>query len=204
MPTYYKRDTNPTNNNWNQANNWSTVSSTSAVNIGTFPSSATLDPVIFDANSIQVTVNVASACTSINFTGYTNTITMTFGITVSGNVTLGAGMTILGTGGLFIINANCTLTSNNKTWPNTLSLGGGAIFNATFADNWRVGSLVVPVSNGAVFLGNTIYVNGDVNLYLQRVGTTTDIVLDGTGDQTLTSSTVSGLPIESSITINKP
>jgi hypothetical protein len=162
------------------------------------------DDVTFNANSRDCTVNTsARVCKSIDFTLYANTITMTFDITVSGNITLGAGMTIAGAGNL-ALNATCTLTSNSKTWPNTLSLGGGVIFNATFADNWRVGSLVVPVSNGAVFLGNTIYVNGDVNLYLQGIGTTTDIVLDGTGDQTLTSSIVSVTPIESSITINKP
>ena len=84
MPTYYKRNVNPTNNNWNQADNWSTTSTTSAINIGTFPSSITADPVVFDGNSVGVTVNVASQCTSLSMAGFAGILQM------NNTLTLGA------------------------------------------------------------------------------------------------------------------
>lgn len=183
MPTYYKRNTNPTNNNWNQADNWSTVSSTSATNTGTFPQSATLDPVIFDANSIQVTVNIAATCTSLNFTGYTNTITMTNGITVGGSVTLSAGMTIAGAGNLTITNTS-TLTSNGKTWPNSLIFDNS--FTATLADNWTIsGTLQKNTTRSVTMNGFQMQIGGGLNLGTGGtgyfLGGTTNLILNGTG-----------------------
>jgi len=183
MPTYYKRNINPTNNNWNQANNWSTVSSTSAVNIGTFPSSTTLDPVIFDANSIGVTVNVASQCTSLDFTSYAATITMTSSITVYGNITLGVSMVIAGTGTL-AIQATSTYTSNGVTWPNTLSLQAFVNITVTLA------SLITTVQNlsntgssgGNITTvnGNTLNILGNLTMLVILAGST-QVNLTGTG-----------------------
>jgi len=197
MATYYFRSTGT---NWGTAGDWSSTASPTYT-AGAVP--LVTDDVVFEAASASCIVNAsARVCKSINFTLYTNTITMTFGITVSGNVTLGAGMTILGTGTLALL-ATCTLTSNGKTWPNTLQIGGlVAGFNATFADNWRVKNLT-NTGNSATLLNNTIYVEGDVSSIGLRGGDTTDIVFDGTGDQTLTS-TVTGFAFECSITINKP
>jgi hypothetical protein len=141
MPTYYKRDNTGTTN-WNLSTSWSTVSSTSATNTGTFPSAAFADPVIFDANSSNVTVNVASVCTSVTCTAYTGQITFTNNLSVVNNVTFSAGMTTTGTGNLIVIRTS-TLTSNG------VQLSGGLTFapdiagsTGTFADNWTiVGSL---------------------------------------------------------------
>ena len=165
MPTYYKRDTNLTNDNWNQANNWSTISSTSAINTGTFPSSATLDPVIFDANSIQVTVNVASACTTINFTGYTNTITMTSTLTVNGAITLGFGLggTSAGSGNL-IAATTATLTSSGSPWTGNMRFNISQTF--TLAGNWTVTGTVTcgPTSGIVTINSNTLNIGGGLIL----------------------------------------
>jgi hypothetical protein len=141
MPTYYKRDSTGTTN-WNLATSWSTVGSTSSTNSGTFPSSATADPVIFDSFSSNVTINVASACTSVTCTGYTGQITFTNSLNVRGSVTFSVGMTTTGTGNL-IISGTSTLTSAG------VQLSGGLQFTpftfsltGTIADNWTiVGSL---------------------------------------------------------------
>lgn len=129
MPTYYKRNVNPTNNNWNQADNWSTISSTSSTNSGTFPSSTTLDPVIFDSSSVGVTVNVNSVCTTLTTTGFNGTITLTGTLSTNGNVTIGSGTTFGGSSNL-IMNANGTLdVASGTTIPN-LQFGntGGVTF----------------------------------------------------------------------------
>jgi len=112
---------NTGNVNWGVANNWSATSGGPPV--GVIPTSA--DTVFFDTNSGPCTVNVAGLCTSINFTNYTNTITMTNGISVWGNITLFSGMTIGGNGGL-TINANSTISPNSRIWPNSVTVSGTA------------------------------------------------------------------------------
>ena len=125
MPTYYKRDNTGTTD-WSLATSWSTVSSISAINTGTFPVSTTADPVIFDANSSDCTVNTVNrTCTSITFAAYTNTITMSFNITVSGNITFGASMQVNAVGsGILIMNATGTLTSNGYIWSKEFRFNG--------------------------------------------------------------------------------
>jgi hypothetical protein len=182
MPPYYKRNTSGTTN-WNLATSWSTVSSTSATNTGTFPSSTTADPVIFDANSSNVTVNVFSNCTSLDFTNYLGTITMTNNLAVYGNITLGVSMGIAGTGILSIAGTS-TYTSNGVTWTGTLSLGLSSVITIT------LGSLITTVQNLRVSSGaaanvitvnsNTLNVLGDLTL-LVHLGGSTQLNLTGTG-----------------------
>lgn len=114
MATYYFRNAN---GNWGAAGSWS-ISSGGPAN-GAIPTSA--DDAILDANSGGCTVNVTSVCKSLTCTGYTGTLTMTSGITVSGDITLASAMTISGTSGL-TFNASSTWVSNNKTWPNSVTI----------------------------------------------------------------------------------
>jgi hypothetical protein len=133
--------------NWSLTANWSTTSGGaggSAVPLST-------DDVFFDGNSPSCTVNTtARVALSLTFTGYTNTITMDQGITVSGNVTLSSGMTIAGTSAL-TVGTTATLTSNGKTWPTQLILTGAATY--TLADDWTVGQS--GVANTQMIFGNT-------------------------------------------------
>lgn len=184
MPTYYKRNVNPTNNNWNQADNWSTVSSTSSVNTGTFPSSATLDPVIFDANSANITVNVPATCASLNFSGYTNTINFSSQINVGGDVTLGTGMSFgIGVARL-LITANCTYTSNGVTFPNLLQIGNTTAITVTLGSSaTTVGSVYVSASSVGLIQtlnSNNLNILGNFTLDVHLAGTT-QVNLTGTG-----------------------
>jgi hypothetical protein len=198
MPTYYKRDNTGTAN-WNLATSWSTVGSTSSTNTGTFPSSATADPVIFDANSSNVTINVASACTSVTCTGYTGQITFTNGLSVRGNVTFSAGMTTTGTANL-IITGTSTLTSNG------VQLSGGLEFapftfslTGTIADNWTVvGSLSRTGANNYTITGSggvrIISVQGSFTSTLTITNIT--IRMSGTGNLSGALGTTGGGTLE--------
>jgi len=104
------------NNNWNTTGNWS---------LGAVPTASDGNIATFNASSPNCTVNIAAVCNNIDFTGYTNTITMTNGITVSGNITLGSSMLISGAGGL-TSNGSGTWISNNKTWPNSMTVSATA------------------------------------------------------------------------------
>lgn len=147
---YYKRDTNPTNNSWAQANNWSTVSSTSATNTGTYP--VATDTATFDASSIQVTIGSAAACATLDCTGYTNTITFSANLTITANSNFGSGMSTSGTAGYLIIGGSLTFTSNAVVLTTTLTIGA---YTLTLADDFTVGQLL---------LTGTCVINGSYNL----------------------------------------
>lgn len=166
-------------NNWGSTSNWSTTSG--GAGGASVPTSA--DAAFLDGNSPNCTVNASNrACLSLNCTGYTNTLTMTFNITASGSVTLASGMTIAGSGSLTIA-ATATLTSNGKTWPNDMLFSGTSTF--TLADNWTVsGSVTMPVANNAqTFNGNNLYVAGSLSFGFanQTISGTTHLHLTGSG-----------------------
>jgi hypothetical protein len=97
--------------NWGNTASWS---------LGTVPTASDGHVATFDATSPDCTLGGNRVCNAIDFTGYTNTLTMgTSTLSASGNVTLDTGMIISGTGAM-IISATSTITSNGKTWPNEL------------------------------------------------------------------------------------
>ncbi len=176
-------------NNWGTIGNWS---------LGAVPTANDGNTATFTAASPNCTVNTsARVCNSIDFTNYTNTITMTNQITVSGSVTLGAAMVIAGASAL-ILNATATLTSNGKTWSNALTLQGTTI-TYTLADNWTVGGTLTFGAAGVITTINGFTINCNGNF--TQVGTgqtgTTIIALRGSGNWTVNAGTLS-----SSLTIN--
>jgi len=87
----------------------------------------TSDDVYFDANSGAVTVTVSAAsrvCRNLDFTGFTGTFTGTATITnISGNLTLGAGMTWTHTGAItFQSSSAAVITSNGIVMDNAITV----------------------------------------------------------------------------------
>ena len=117
------------------------------------------DDVFAAVTSGQLTVNVASACTSINFTNYTNTLTMNATLSVGGNVTLVAAMTIAGTSAL-ILTANGTFTSNGKTLSGALTIN--AALTITITDDLRITGLLT--FNGSAT--QSCAITGLFNIYI--------------------------------------
>jgi len=169
--------------NWNSNTNWSLLSG--GASGAAFPTS--VDDVIIDANSANanITANVASACLSLTISGgHTGTLTFNNTLTVSGNVTLDAAMTIAGTG-ILAVNATATLTSNGVIAGNiTLN---GVTTTITLADNWDFNNLTVSATGAGAAVtinGNTMNVGGNLNVFSagNRILTgTTNLILDGTG-----------------------
>lgn len=159
--------------NWGDTANWSDTSG----GTGGFSVPTSSDAVFFDANSGNCTVNAtARTAASLNFTGYTNTITMTNHITISGNVTFASGMSITDSSS-FIIDADSTITSNGKSIPYLFFSGINLTY--TLADNCVViNQLYVNSTNSGVFTlnGNQLTLSG--NLYL--VGISANYILSGT------------------------
>jgi hypothetical protein len=165
---------------WGTAGNWLADGSGSGV------PDATKDAT-FDASSPSCTVNALNRnCRNINFTGYTNTLTMTFGIFVSGNVTFIATQSsrISGSGGL-TINTNSTITSNGGTWPNAITFTGP--ITVTLADVLTINGTLTTQTNTVTINSNSISARGSFTFNTALNGTST-FNIDGTGNQTWNAS----------------
>ena len=177
-----------TGGNWNAVGTWVE---------GVVPING--DAVVATATSGQLTVNVASACTSIDFTNYTNTLTMSNGLTVGGNVTLVTSMTIAGASAL-TITTTATLTSNTKTWPNALTFNGSS-GTITLADAWTVtGTVSTGIANG-VYNGFSITIGGGLAATSTMAPGTTNFILNGTGTWSGAGSIANNLTINTAGTI---
>jgi hypothetical protein len=173
MATYYYRNTGT--GTWATTTNWSTTDG--GASAGVIPTAA--DAAFFTANSGNVSVTANGVCLSLNFTGYSGTLSGTAQITVSGNITLSPTMTITTTG-ILAVNAAGTLTSNGKVYPSTFTFSTGT-YTCTLADNWTVQNLSSAGAGTKTLSGNTLTVLGNFTHTIQFSGTTTTIILGGTG-----------------------
>lgn len=99
------------------------------------------DAVVATATSGQLTVNVSSACTSIDFTNYTNTFTMNAALTVAGNVTFVSAMSLAGSSTL-TISATSTLTTHGKTVSFPITVTGLSAAILTLGDDLNISALL--------------------------------------------------------------
>ncbi len=121
IPLYWARYASAAGGNWSSdAGTWVTTSGGSTVT--THPGAG--DTVILDANSGNVTVNVASECDDITATGYTGTLTLSAGLTVYGNLLFVSGMTFTP--------GTQTVTFAATTSGKTVTSGGKSFYNVTW------------------------------------------------------------------------
>lgn len=171
---------------WGSINNWSATDNGAGGQ--TVPGAS--DDVFFTGNSPACTVNTSNrTALTLNFTGYTNTITMSVDISVSGAMTFVAAMTITGAGYFRGIIA-ATHTSNGKTISNLWFSGS---VTHVLADNFTVTNLRIgSTSSVTVINGNQISINGDLDRSQASTGShsgTTNLIMAGTGSIILPSST---------------
>jgi hypothetical protein len=169
MATLYFRSTGT---NWGTAGDWSTTPYPSYTG-GSVPTTA--DDVIFEAASANCIVNsINRVCKTIDFTNYTNTIQMTFNITVSGAITFGASMNVhvTGSGSIGSI-VTSTITPNGFAWPNTFTLGG-TNQTYTLASNMTLaGQLTCSGATAVTINSNTLTCNNGAVFTTATSGTTT-------------------------------
>lgn len=158
--------------NWTDTTKWaaSDVSALANINDGATPTAS--DDAFLTANSGQCTISAASVGKSLTCTGYTGTLTHNaFNLTISGSVTLVAGMTYtpLATSTITLAAAN-TLTTGGKLLP-LLVLSSGT---TTLGDNLSfMASKVITL----ILNGNNLDLNGKTvagNSAINRVLVTTN------------------------------
>lgn len=181
---------------WNLAASWSSTGS-SGVDTAGIPTAG--DDAIFDSGSGSCNVDATSVCLSLNFTGYTGTLTMSFGITVSGSLTLSNSMTISGSSGL-TFNASGTWTSNGRTWPNNVTVSSTATITIAGSEFTIGGTLTL--SAATTFTGSFGF--STANLTCTTAGLThtiaAGVTYSVTGILTITGTLASPIVLRSSTT----
>ena len=171
-----------TNSNWNVSTNWST---------GAVPLAGDGNVATFTNTSPACTINVASVCNNVDFTNYLHTITFTNTLTVSGNVTLGVGMSFSGSSAL-IVNASATLNSNGVTLGVPLTLNGNGIsptftlsnawiINGNFTTNGTAGGLTYTINGFSITCQKNCSINAISNSSSTVTTGSTTIIMVGTG-----------------------
>lgn len=175
-----------TDNNWSVPANWSQ---------NTVPTATDGYVTRFDATSPNCTVNgTGRTCNALDFTGYTNTITMSYYISSYGAITFSPTMNVSGTG-VLVISGSFTLTSNGYMWPNGISTGAATASRIiTLADNAAIsGTLTVQQTTGTFTINGafTLSVGGDIPCAITtgNVAGTATIVMSGTGTISTNSAT---------------
>jgi len=151
----------------------------------------TSDFVVGNASSGQLTVNVSATVQYLDFTNYTNTLTLNSGVILTVNLaaatnTFGASMNFGGTGTIAMGTIANTWVQNTTNRIPNLSIGNSTIVK-TISSNMYVNNFVATnTSNTPIFNGNSIYVGGNFgsnNIVGNGNGIqgTTTFVLDGTG-----------------------
>ncbi|MBL7845817.1 MAG: hypothetical protein JNL40_00005, partial [Cyclobacteriaceae bacterium] len=155
--TYYSRATG----NWNNNNTWSLTSGGAAVGPGIFPVAG---DIVFIEGGFIVTVNVPSACASVNIAAAPSQLTVNFSqsLTVSadfsgtGNLNGGGTARVINVGGNYTFNGTATgsfaLTLNGS---GNQVLSG--VINGAAATN---GQLIINKPSGTVTLASPITVFG--------------------------------------------
>lgn len=166
------------------------------------------DDIVCSVTSGNLTLDAAGACKSIDFTNYINTFDMSSNtLTVSGSITLVAGMTYTQGTGTTIVNSTSTITSGGKSFYN-FTFSSASTF--TLGDDMNVTNSLnlnnVNSGNNTIN-GNTLYVQGAItfNNAAGLTSGTTALNINGTGAQTWTGSTggSSYTRVSLPITINK-
>lgn len=184
---------------------------------GVAPSST--DSIIFTATSGQLTVNTTFTISGFNLTNYTNTITFTALLNVSGNLNLGTGgYTQAGANGI-VKTGTGSITSNGTTWSRFLKFQG--TITVTLNDDLNLsGAITFQVNSNpdiTTLNGFNIYhtgtfiaganggiINGTTKYYYTGTGTTyalgtsfnqigIDFYLNGSGNFAITGTSTTGI-----------
>ena len=172
-----------TSDDWGNTANWS---NTSGGSTGfSIPTSA--DNVFFDANGNN-NCSLGSNNRSCNNISVTDTYTSTFdlgirSLSISGNVTLGTGMSLTATTGLFSMGSNNTVEFKNIVVPNLTLSRTGSAFSMNFVGVNNVINLTHGGNGSRTLNGGTLNISGDISLPIvpNIVGTTLHRFVGGTG-----------------------
>ena len=181
-------------NNWPVAGNWS---------LGTIPTATDGHVAVFDGSSPDCDLGAGNrVCNALMMTAYTGTLA--FGarsLTVSGNITLGSGMTLTGTG-ILAVNDSANITTNGYVTPFSFQFAGT---NKTYTlqdDFYLLGALSLNGTTSLTINNNgtdkTIYAGGNISAAAAGCQGTAKIKQIGTGSISTTAAIRNDLEFDAS------
>jgi hypothetical protein len=137
--------------NWSLTANWSLTEGGAGGQA--VPSAA--EDVFFDAGSPDCTLNSTNkVCKTLTATAYTHTLTFTYGLSVSGSITIGSGVQWAGTAALIMLAAG-TWTTNGNTIGVPVTIGNFTSGTVILADDLTIsGDLQLINATSTTFSGD--------------------------------------------------
>jgi hypothetical protein len=155
-----------------------------------------------------LTVNVASACAIVDFTGFTGTLTVNNTLTVTGNITFVNGFTTNTTSGTPILakttGGTLTIPAAGFTWPYAINFTGATTYTLVGGD-LTIGSTLSAITSGTATIngaGLVINVKSVTASTATLAGTTKIKFITSGGTWTGTIATTGGLEIAIDATVN--
>ena len=155
-----------------------------------------------------LTINVASACAIVNFTGFTGTLTVNNTLTVTGNITFVNGFTINTSSGTPILakttGGTLTVPAAGFTWPYSINFTGATTYTLVGGD-LTIGSTLSAITSGTATIngaGLVIYVKSVTASAATLAGTTKIKFITSGGTWTGTIGTTGGVEIAITPTAN--
>jgi hypothetical protein len=140
--------------------NWSDASGgVNNFSVPTTTDNAILDGVGVNANGSSIISAVITIANLSVRAGFTGTIAHNAVVTINGGIGLGISCTITGTAAITMGATTGSLTSNGKTWPNSINLSGGT---KTFADGWILGGNLNILATTNIILSGLLTANAIV------------------------------------------
>jgi fibronectin-binding autotransporter adhesin len=141
------------------------------------------DAVVATATSGNLTITAGAAANTVNLTNYVGTLTINSGQTwtISGGVTLVAGMTTAGTGTLALgtVGTYTSASSLNISW--NVNFSASVVY--TISGTWQINGLTTLAGATGTFTGGNINLGGSVTMTGNPTGTCT-FTFNGTGTWT--------------------
>ena len=147
---------------------------------GVVPS--TTDSIAFSSTSGNLTINVSSTCSGVNFTNYTGTVTFSTSLISTGTINFGSGGYNVAGSNSLVVTTTTSITSNGTAWKGNFQIAGSSQ-TYTLNDAMVVnGTLTISPTTQATLSGFSLTAKGNVTHSTSGnlIGTT-NFVLGGTG-----------------------
>jgi hypothetical protein len=181
--------TGAVNNNWNNAGNWS-VDGLGNTGVPT----ASTDAIFNSGSSVNCTINTINLlCRDLTTTGYTGTITVNFGLSVTRNLVIGSSTVITGTGFIVMTGTGNLDIPVAYVLPNLLidTTGTITLIRSTSITNLRRNV----AGTGTITAGSAMTITINNGSYTHTNGTiafASNVTLNFTGTSTINSTSMTG------------
>ena len=145
---------------------------------GVVPS--TTDSIAFSSTSGNLTINVSSTCSGVNFTNYTGTVTFSTSLISTGTINFGSGGYNVAGSNSLVVTTTTSITSNGTAWKGNFQIAGSSKTYTLNDDMVVNGTLTISPTTQATLSGFCLTAKGNVTHSTSGnlIGTTNFVLCD--------------------------